>query len=211
MEHPTARFQKHGANGHHEEQWGSDGTDAQSWAFDRLDTYWAMAPLPPTDVATYLWGRERRDASHLPTTAPHGFVCLLPGAAPVATDRWPTRWSTDGDTLQQAGKAYSLTAARTAITAELAAGAKRFPFRIEGTIFHQIIEQEPGRYVVALIDPGWLNPADREVRLTAQTPGDWQVRDRLTGSKLGDLRHPLPLRVPAGTLRLVELSSKRVD
>jgi hypothetical protein len=207
MEHPSARFQKHGANGHHEEQWGSDGTDAHPWAFDRLDTYWAMAPLPPTDVSTYLWGRTRRDASHLPTTAPHGFVCLLPGAAPVATDRWTSRWTTDGDGLRQAGSTFSLADARAAITAELAAGARRFPFRIEGEVFNQIVEERPGRLVVALIDPGWLNPADREVRLTSQSPGDWLARDRLSGSELGHLRQPLALRVPAGTFRLVELTA----
>jgi hypothetical protein len=61
--------------------------------------------------------------------------------------------------------------------------------------------------VVALIDPGWLNPADREVRLTSQSPGDWLARDRLSGSELGHLRQPLALRVPAGTFRLVELTA----
>jgi hypothetical protein len=45
---------QHGSNGRHEERWAEDGTDAKRWAFDRLDTYWVMAPLPPTDVATYL-------------------------------------------------------------------------------------------------------------------------------------------------------------
>jgi len=206
MQQPSERFAGHGANGHHEEHWRNDDTDSKPWAFDRLDTYWAMAPLPTTDVATYLWGRTRRDAAHLPATAPHGLVCLLPGAKPQTAGRWTSLWMTDGDKLSKDGKNYSLTDARNAIIAELATGAKTFPFRVEGQIFHQIIEQAPGRYVILLLDPGWLNPAERVVTLTAQQPGNWRVTDRLTGAPLGNLGQPLTLRIPAGAFRLIEVT-----
>jgi hypothetical protein len=205
MKHPSARFGSHGANGHHEEQWGADGTDAKAWAFDRLDAYWAMAPLPPTDVSTYLWGRMRRDASHVPVTSPHGFVCLLPGAAPQPAGRWNSPWTTDGDTLSRDGKAYELSAARTAVCAELAEGARGFPFRVEGRIFHQIVELSPGRFAIVLVDPGWLDPAARDITLAAQAPGAWRVTDRLTGEAIGTLDRPLPVRVPAGAFRLLEV------
>lgn len=208
MEHPSARFVTHGANGHHEENWGADGSDDQPWAFDRLDTYWAMAPLPPTDVATYLWGRTRRDASHLPSTTPHGFVCLLPGAKPQgAPERWSSVWTTDGDSLTPDGRSTSLADARAAIAADVAAGAKQFPFAVEGVVFHQVIEERPDRFVVVLVDPGWLNPASREVTLRAQLAGDWSVADRLTGAPLGDLRQPLAVHVPAGAFRLLDIES----
>jgi len=206
MQQPSERFARHGANGHHEEHWRNDDTDDKPWAFDRLDVYWAMAPLPATDVATYLWGRARRDAAHLPTTAPHGFVCLVPGGKPQTAGRWTSLWMTDGDKLSKDGKDYSLPNARNAILAELANSAKTFPIRVEGQIFHQIIEQSPGRYVIVLVDPGWLNPAERVVTLAAQRPGNWRVTDRLSGAPLGDLRQPLTLRVPSGALRLIEVS-----
>jgi hypothetical protein len=206
MQQPSERFEKHGANGHHEEYWGNDDTDSKPWAFDRLDTYWAMAPLPATDVATYLWGRARRDAAHLPTTAPHGFVCLLPGEKLQTAGRWTSLWMTDGDNLSKDGKDYSLSDARNAILAELAKSAKTFPFRVEGQILHQIIEQAPGRYVIVLVDPGWLNPAERVVTLAAQPTGNWRVTDRLSGAPLGDLRQPLTLPIPAGAFRLIEVS-----
>jgi hypothetical protein len=44
------------------------------------------------------------------------------------------------------------------------------------------------------------------VRVTAQSPGNWRVSDRFTGTMLGDLRRPLEVRVPAGTFRLIELA-----
>jgi hypothetical protein len=165
-----------------------------------------MAPLPPTDVSTYLWGRTRRSSEHVPTTAPHGFVCILPGPAPRKNGPWSSVWTTDGDTLSKGGKAYSLEDARPAITAELADGAKKLPFLVEGHVCHQIIQQSPDHYIIALLDPGWLDPADRDVTLAAQSSGRWQVTDRLTGERLGDLQKPLTLRVPAGVFRLLEVS-----
>ncbi len=206
MQQPSQRFAQHGANGHHEEYWGNDNTDSRPWAFDRLDTYWAMAPLPPTDVATYLWGRTRRDADHLPTTAPHGFVCIVPGGKPQTATRWSSLWMTDGDTLSKDGQNYSLLDARKAIIADLAHSAKTFPFHVEGEVFHQIIELNSDRYVIVLVDPGWLNPAERVVTLSAQRPGTWHVTDRLTGVSLGNLSQPLEVSVPAGALRLIELT-----
>jgi hypothetical protein len=206
MQQPSERFEKHGANGHHEEHWRNDDTDDKPWAFDRLDTYWAMAPLPSTDVATYLWGRARRDAAHVPATAPHGFVCLLPGAKPQTAGRWTSLWMTDGDKLSKDGKDYSLADARSAIIADFAGGMKTFPFRVEGQIFHQIIEQSPGRYVIVFVDPGWLNPAERVVTLAPQLSGNWRVTDRLSGAPLGNLSQPFTLRIPAGAFRLIEVS-----
>lgn len=205
MAKPSERFTKHGLNGHRDEQWADDGTDGKPWAFDRLDCYWGMAPLPPTDVATYLWGRTRRDPSQLATTTPHGFVALLPGATPRSDGPWKTIWTTDGDNLSRDGKTFTLADARTALTADLAEGAKQFPFAVTGHVFHQVIEVSARRYVIALVDSGWLDPADRDVKLTAQLPGNWQVTDRLTGNPMGPMNDGLALTVPSGTLRLLEV------
>jgi hypothetical protein len=206
VQNPTLRLEEHEANGHSDQGWNRDGTDTRPWAFDRLDCYWGMAPLPPTDVSTYLWGRARRSSEHVPTTAPHGFVCILSGSMPRKDGPWSSVWTTDGATLSKGGKAYSLEEARSAITAELTDGVKGLPFRVEGRVFHQVIEQEANRYVICLVDPGWLDPADRDVALAAQSSGRWQVTDRLTGERLGDLQKPLALRVPAGVFRLLEVS-----
>lgn len=199
----TKRFEEHGANGHHPEWWNEDGTDARSWAFDRLDCYWAMAPLPETDVSTLLWGRTRRASENIVTTAPHGFVCVVPGDNPQTAGRWTSVWATDGDRLMKGGETVPLANARAMLAAELAAGAKAFPFRVEGHIFHQIIEHAPGHFVVVLVDPGWLDPADREVRIVADS-GNWMFNDRLSGEALGELRQPITVRVPAGVFRILD-------
>lgn len=204
MRQPSERFGEHGFNGHNEDRWAVDGTDGKAWAFDRLDCYWGMAPLPPTDVATYLWGRVRRDPSHLPTTTPHGFVALVPGARPRADSPWTTVWTSDGDTLKKGEHSYSLVEARTALLADLADAETRLPFHVEGRVFQQVVEQSPGHYIIVLVDPGWLDPAERMVELTTRLPGVWTVSDRISKRKLGTLARPFKLTVPAGMVRIVE-------
>jgi hypothetical protein len=203
MQNPTKRFEEHGANGHHPEWWNEDGTDARPWPFDRLDCYWAMAPLPETDVATLLWGRTRRSSENIVTTSPHGFVCVVPGGVPQTDERWTSLWVTDGDRLLKAGKPLPFADARALMKSELIAGTKAFPLRVEGRVFHQIIEHAPDHLVVVLVDPGWLDPADREVKIGA-TEGNWAISDRLTGEVLGGLQQPITLRVPAGVFRLLD-------
>ncbi len=205
VKNPSGRFGEHGFNGHRENLWGVDGTDGKAWAFDRLDCYWGMAPLPPTDVATYLWGRLRRDPSHLPTTAPHGLVALVPGGVSSADGPWKTVWTTDGDTLSKDGRNYPLLEARAALTADLAAGTRTHPFAVTGQVFHQVIEASPRHYIIALVDSGWLTPADRVVRITARLPGGWQATDRLTGEEIGPVEDGMSITVPAGSFRLLEL------
>jgi len=204
MQQPSERFIKHGGNAHHVEYWGKDGSDGKPWTMGQLDDYWTMVPLLPTDVSTYLWGRTRRDPSHIPVTTPHGFVCLLTGETPRAGGPWKTVWTTDGDTLQKSGRDYTLAEARTAMLDDLAEGEKRLPFHVEGHMFHQVIEQSPDYYIIALVDPGWLDPADRTVKLTARLPGIWKITDRLSGEAVGTLAAPLEFLVSAGTLRLLE-------
>ncbi len=208
MREPTKRFAEHGANGHHHERWNDDGTDGKRWAFDRLDCYWAMAPLPRSDVSTLLWGRTRRSSENLAVTAPHGFVCVLPGGQTKDRGRWGSRWTTDGDNVAKGDRTMPLADVRTAIASDLNAAARAFPFRVEGHVFHQIIEQSPDFMVVVLIDPGWLDPAERDVTIIANVPGDWTVSDRLTHEPLGDLGRPVSLQVPAGVFRLLDIRRK---
>ena len=204
MTAPSKRFVDHGGNYHQMQEWNVDGTDAKAWAFDRLDSHWGMAPLPATDVSTYLWGRTRRDATHLPITAPHGFVAIIPGGSTQPHGPWTSIWTTDGDTLTKNGRVFSLTEAREAISAELIAGTKRLPFQVEGDVLHQDIEITPNRHLIVLFDPGWVDPRNRSVQLTTHLPGDWNMTDRLSGKKIGRLSETPTITIPAGAFRLIE-------
>ncbi len=205
MQQPSERFARHGANGHGYQMWNNDGTDGKPWAFDKLDCYWGMAPLPLTDVSTYLWGRTRRSAEHIPITAPHGFVCIIAGPIQRQDGPWSTIWTTDGDTLSHDGSVVPLGEAREKIMKDLTTGEVSAPIHVEGVVFHQVIKESTNRYFVVLVDPGWVNPAEREAKVTIRLPGIWYVRDRLSGQELGTLNDQFSITVPAGTLRLLEI------
>lgn len=205
MTAPSERFVRHGGNYHQMQDWNIDGTESAPSAFDRLDAYWGMAPLPATDVSTYLWGRTRRDATPLPITTPNGFVALVPGGGAQPHGPWTSLWQSDGDTLRKDGRTYSLTEARAAILDELASSAKTLPFQVGGRVLHQDIELSSNRHLIALFDPGWVAPADRMVHIMTNLPGSWRVIDRLSGEKLGPLDEVGGIVVPAGTFRLLEI------
>ncbi|MDO8544463.1 MAG: VCBS repeat-containing protein [Opitutaceae bacterium] len=209
LQQPTGRFARHGANGHGFQLWDVDGTDRQAWAFDRLDCYWGMAPLPPTDASTWLWGRTRRAADHLPITTPHGFVCILPGPAPAPEGPWTTVWTTDGDRLEKDGKRYSLETARTAMEADLETGRAKLPFRVDGRVFWQVVAQPENRYVICVMDPGWVDPGERTAMLHANLPGTWTASDRLKGKPLGLIGPGLALTVPAGVFKIIDVSESK--
>jgi hypothetical protein len=86
--------------------------------------------------------------------------------------------ATDGDQLSKGGKPFSLDAARTAIQADLKAGTEKLPFQVEGHVLWLVVAQAEDRYVICLIDRGWVDPAPRSVTLRAQTPGTWAASDR---------------------------------
>ena len=75
--------------------------------------------------------------------------------------------------------------------------AKQFAFAVAGQVFNQIIDTSPGHSVITPLDSGWLDSAEREVKLSAQLKGNWQITDRPTGDHLDDLRQPLTLRISA--------------
>jgi hypothetical protein len=200
---PTERFLATVANGHHLQRFTP--ADLEPFAFSRLDVYWGLAPTPATDVGAFVYGRTRQFDNTIPRT-PAGFVALLAGSAPTASHvPWTIPWTSNGDRLANLQGPASLDAARSAIHADLQAGVRKFPFSVEGEIFWQLVSQGDGQFLLYLIDPGYVDPAERTVAVHLQTSGDWLATDRLTGAQLGDLRHPLEVRVPAGALRLIQL------
>jgi hypothetical protein len=202
---PSERFLSTVANGHALQRFAP--ADLAPAPFSRLDCYWGMAPTRAYDVSAFIYNRTRQFDNTIPRT-PFGFVGLLAGSAPSGSGTpWTATWITDGDKLGKAGRPFALEAARDAMRADLQAGAQKFPFRVEGEVFWQLVSQGPGQFLLYLIDPGYLDPADRSVMIRAQTPGVWQATDRLTRQALGVVDQGLALPVPAGTLRLVEIRS----
>jgi hypothetical protein len=175
--------------------------------FGRLDNWWGMAPTGQTDLARLLWGRERQFGNHIPNIGHNGcgLVTLVPGppVRPLTSyPWWHTVWTTDGDIFLTHD---SVRDAERKILADMERAAAQLPFRIQGEIYYQLIEQDENTYHLYLVDPGFVAPAARSVVITVQRPGHWIARDRISGNTLGAVANTIPVDVPAGLLRILEL------
>lgn len=61
-----------------------------------------------------------------------------------------------------------------------------------------------GRYRLYAVDPGWLDPQERRIRIRVQVPGKWRITDVLTGEDVPVTDNEAALAVPAGSLRILE-------
>ncbi len=202
---PSARYLASAANGHQLSTFKE--ADLEPVALSRLDCFFGMAPTPDSDASAYLWGRRRQFGNFIPRTA-LGFVAVLPGTQ-ASGQRWARSWTTDGDALVREGKAMLIDEARSALGADLREGAAKFPFAVRGDVFQQTVAESPEQYLLYLVDPGFVDPAGRDVTVALQTAGDWIILDRLSGRTLGRLAQPLKVTVPAGTMRLLEIRKRR--
>ncbi len=173
-------------------------------AFARLSAAWALAPTAAEDVAGPFWGRTRQYVNPLPSGAA-GFVCVLPGGMEPNPTRWNRVWSTDGVRLRRDDQDVEPAQAAEALRVALDQAAQEDPFRIEGTAFRSVRSDGQGRFRIGLIDPGWIDPDQRELRLVARKGQRLRVTDELTGGSLGDPARLVRVILPPAGIRLLEV------
>lgn len=201
---PPADWIKDAHNGHALDDWGTYNLP-EGAVLPHNATFHAYAPTPAHALTSVLFRKRRQGGNHIPAT-PYGPVAIVPYHAERAkfagVKRW---WHTDGVSLwTEGGPKLQGEAAAQALRAELEAVATQLPFRAEGddVFFHTIRISETELQLVA-IDPGWLDPAPRNIRVRVQLPGEFRVRDVLSGEEVGVVDGAFALRVPAGGIRLL--------
>ena len=199
---PSKGFLSHGTNGsgyiHPEEQ--------PPFVFDRLDWYWGGAPLEPHDFSRYVFGVQRRMCNFLPLT-PYGMVSIVPDKPrPALKGRYTSKISTDGEMFFDAqGKAHGPAEYRKVVETALSAAAKELPVLVRGMAHWSaaLIDQKHMR--VTLVDPGYLDPDDRDVKIVLQQKGWTRCRDILSNMDLPINDGSIALHIPVGSVRIVDL------
>ncbi len=208
---PLSRFAGSADNGHGMDDYSTakDGPNT-AWAFGQQDCHWGLATTKPTDASTYLWNRKNQFDNHIPPT-PYGFVAVLPGTTSPNNFTWSsTNWESDGDQLYRNGAGFGANAAgqlaaKTAMLADLQAEKANLPVNISGDeVFLQIVQQGANKYILYLVDPGFLSPQNRVVQLSFN--GVWSGRDRLALSAPTTVSPNLTVTVPAGSLKIFDLT-----
>lgn len=201
MREPDPAYLKHGRNGH--------GTtfpvdEHPPLVFDKLDTYWGATTLADHDFSRPAFGLKRRMLNFLPPT-PNGMVTMIPAGATAEhvtrTIETDGRYYYDPDGKRHDPASYVARAADAVRDA-----AKTLPMRVEGES-HTIASWLDDRHLrVTLIDPGYTDPASRDVEIVLQQDGFTACHDILSNESLPIQNNRVALRIPAGTLRIVDLT-----
>jgi len=199
---PSKGFLDHGTNGtqiiHPEDQ--------PPFVFDRLDWYWGGAPLESHDFSHYVYGVDRRMCNFLPLT-PYGMVTIVPDKTPEGiSSPYKGKISTDGEFFFDAsGKTYGPAEYRAVVEAKLGEASGRLPVLVRGTAHWSAAWIDESHLRVTLVDPGYLDPDVRDVSIILQQEGWTRCRDILGNQDLPLNEGVVPIRIPMGSVRIVDL------
>jgi len=170
-----------------------------------LGCYWGMSPTPAANISSYCYNKRRQYGAFIPST-PYGFVAIVPELRGIGEGSVFRRGIvTDGAFFYAGGKKNGLAYRARAIAA-LREGAKSLPFAVEGDAFVQVQRFNPRYYRVYAVDPGFLDPAERDVKLRVQLRGRVaSVRDIINGMNLAVRGRLIEFKVPAGAFRILDI------
>lgn len=195
-------------------------TDSESGnLFSRLERRWAMAPLRENDVLRKLYNSKRRGLNFLPY-ADHGHVTWFQHETPTElfSKGFAEVWETDGNTIQRFYRGSEGTIVSSDKFTEwnpeleyaLSGSSLQLIMPITGNVVSHVIKQSDRHYQVILIDPGYLDPADRMAQISLVNlpypANNWKVKDRLTGEFITS-SDPASrkVRVLAGLFRVLDV------
>ncbi len=205
MREPAAEFLRDAFNIHGQDGYVPDSV-ARDSPFEGLACYDGMAPVRPSYLGGYLLGVERHYDGFMPA-APFGLTAIVPSFVSRRRCPWEKgAWETDGRSWFEGTHRLTGLEARSRILQSFDRAAGSLPLRVEGKAFVQVQTRGPRILRATLIDPGFLDPADRPVKLHLRS--DLQVNmvvDLLSGEALEIQDHSVALTVPAGAFRVIEL------
>jgi hypothetical protein len=106
------------------------------------------------------------------------------------------------------GKRREAAAYKDTVLAALESAAKRLPVRVTGQAHWSVVRLDPTHVRVTLIDPGYLDPAERDATIVLQHLDGVACRDILSGENLPMDGGRIGLRIPAGTLRVIDIEHR---
>ena len=204
MHQPSARFLADAHNGHAPQNWVPD-PELENGVLPYNGSLWGLTRTAPQALTRVLFRKQRQFGYFVPPT-PYGIIAMVPAGADLrqvaGVEEW---WHTDGVWLWREGqpKLTGMAAAK-ALEASAASAARKLPFRASGDdVFFQAIRLGAGVYRLYAIDPGWLDPKARRIRITGRGTS-WRLRDLLSGEAVPVRNGAAELEVPAGSLRILE-------
>jgi len=205
---PAPQYIAHGANGH--EYNYSEDQSTPAMVFDHLDCYWAGAPIPQHDFSYYAYNLRRRMTNFLPPL-PYGLVAIVPDTAKSRIGRFDKKISTDGMYFyDEHGTQHTAEEYKPKLQQALREAAMRLPLRVNGSAHWSAVRLGPAHVRITLIDPGYLDPDDHDAQIVFQHLEPVRCTDILSGANLTISSGMIAVRIPVGTLRILDVEHKRL-
>lgn len=177
-------------------------------AFNHMGELFALAPTPEFSLEKLLFDKDIQGHNNIPAT-PWGPVVLTPfQTGTESTPGVQSWWHTDGVYIWKdpANKMLGQDA-YNAVLADLQAHVGSLPLRAswsgDNRVFFHTINPEFDKelYRSVVVDADFITPHDKVVTIINQMPGDWEIRNALTGELLCPAgQTQFDLNVPAGSV-----------
>ncbi len=204
---PSKEYITHGTNGH---QYSFTEDNTRPSVFDRLDCYWAAAPIPDYDFSSFGYGCERRMLNFLPKN-PYGLVAIVPDDIALSSfPRFREKVSIDGqDYYDSSGLKHDPLSYKQSMLQKLDRSAARLPVLVKGEVAWSVVRLDSNHIRVVLVDPGYTDPADRDAEIILQHLSGSACTDILSGENMDIMDQKIKLRVPAGIFRVIDIEHAR--
>ncbi|WP_075601957.1 outer membrane protein assembly factor BamB family protein [Saccharicrinis aurantiacus] len=197
---------------------------ANPMVFSHLNGSWPGAPVTEWDFSNYAAGVKDRRLNFLPNYK-NGMVLMTPVQEGKFAMKDAKRealvnqlhpiyknitkeYITDGAKYYSAdgSKTYSANEYYKVIQKDIEEGAQKLPLTVEGDVAWVVAQTGPKNLRLTIIDGGYINPKDREAKITFNTVKPVKMVDLLDGKSF-KVSNPsnVTVDVPCGLFRFIDI------
>jgi len=203
---PAEEYLWHGMNGH---KFNFEELKAPTMLFDKIDLYWSGGPTTDNDFSKYGYGVDRRMLNFLPKY-PNGIITIVPYETelkkfPMLQDKV----SIDGRYFYDSkGKKVEAADYKQTMMDKIKAANAKMPILIEGEAAWSAVRIDSKHVRVVLVDPGYTDPADRDVEINLQHLNGLKCTDILSNENLEIKNNKIKVHIPIGIFRVLDIEHK---
>ncbi|WP_435314856.1 hypothetical protein [Cellulophaga fucicola] len=189
-------------NHHNLNQYNTEDTDA---VFSVGQMHWAGATVPEYDFSNAALGVTYRWVNYLPEM-PYGMVPIAPiETKPLVEKQAKPYFVSTAKVGIRDGVKVPAKEFGAVIKATVAEGAKQLPIVVSGASW-SAVRLNANHTRIILLDPGYINPQEREVTVTFAHKVPQQIVDILSKEVLTATNNKLIVKVPAGSMRFIDVA-----
>ncbi len=200
-DNPSKDFIKNGTDGH---KYNFPVDKQTELVFGHLNPYWAGSSIDTFDYSYYAFNVIRRMTNFIPET-PYGMPTIIPSDTKIG-GRIRQIIPTDGQYFfDQSGKQFSAKEYQPIVEKALKDAAERLPILVKGSVHWSAVKLDEKHIRITLIDPGYLDPAERIAEIKLQNVKGISCTDILSTKTLPIKYGIKKLNIPAGICRIVDV------